>query len=101
MNIETTTATVRRLTATEGHLLIDRDTLARARAERSETAGPSDTADGDTGAPRHSYTPPYAAPVVYLGSGDTPTRFVEIPADDPVLTETREEDTAQIQEAES
>lgn len=82
MNIETTTATVRRLTASEGHLLIDRDTLAAARAERPAT-------------------PPYAAPVVYLGSGDTPARFVEIPADDPVLTETREEDTAQIQEAES
>lgn len=81
MNIETTTATVRRLTATEGHLLIDRDTLARARAE-------------------HPATPPYAAPVVYLGSGDTPNRFVEIPADDPVLA-AHEEDTAQIQETES
>lgn len=66
MNIETTTATVRRLTASEGHLLIDRDTLAAARAERPAT-------------------PPYAAPIVYLGSGDTPARFVEIPADDPVL----------------
>ncbi len=96
MNIETTTATVRRLTATEGHLLIDRDTLARARDERSETAGPSDTADGDTGAPRHSYTPPYAAPVVYLGSGDTPTRFVEISADDPVLMPAEEADQSAI-----
>lgn len=77
MNIETTTATVRRLTASEGHLLIDRDTLAAARAERPAT-------------------PPYAAPVVYLGSGDTPARFVEIPADDPVLMPAEEVDQSAI-----
>lgn len=82
MNIETTTATVRRLTASEGHLLIDRDTLAAARAERPAT-------------------PPYAAPVVYLGSGDTPARFVEIPADDPVLMPAEEADIETIEPQET
>lgn len=82
MNIETTTATVRRLMASEGHLLIDRDTLAAARAERRAT-------------------PPYAAPVVYLGSGDTPARFVEIPADDPVLVPAEEADIETIEPQET
>lgn len=81
MEINTTTHTLRRLTASEGHVLVDAAALRAAQAADATAA-------------------PYCARTVYLGSGDTPGRYTEITDTEAAALAARFAPVAPVNEAE-
>ena len=65
METSTTTHTLRRIDAAPGHVLIDRDALAAARAAADTEPAPGSVA-------------PYTSATVYLGAADSADRYTEI-----------------------